>query len=58
MSQMNKKFLTLTNGLLVVAAVVGVGVLKSLGLLDGDTANTAVSLLLGLLAGAGIKAGQ
>jgi len=51
---MTKQFLTVISGVIVVAAVVAVGVLKTLGLLDGDTANTAVSLLIGLVAGGGI----
>jgi len=51
---MPKQFITIISGVIVVVAVVAVGVLKSVGLLDGDTANTAVSLLIGLLAGGGI----
>lgn len=49
-----KPFLTLASGLIVVAAVVGVGVLKTLDLLDDDSTNTAISLLVGLLGGLGI----
>jgi len=37
----------------VAGAVVVVGVLKTLGLLDEDSAGQAVTLLIGLIAGAG-----
>lgn len=50
--------LTPTAALLItVGAVVGIGVLKQLGLLDDDLANTAVSFLLGGGSGAVLAGG-
>lgn len=35
-------------GIVICATLIGVGVLKNLGLLDGDTTNTVTSILIGL----------
>lgn len=43
-------------GLVIAGAVVLVGIIKQLGLLDGDTANTAISMLIGLIAGGAVGA--
>ena len=51
---MNKSYATIATGVVIVALVVGVGVLKTTGLLDGDTSNTAISTLLGFLGGGAI----
>lgn len=47
-------YVTYASGLVMVGAIVGVGMLKVAGLLDDDTANTAVSLLIGLVGGGAI----
>lgn len=46
-----KTYMTYVTGLVAVAVIIGVGVLKTAGLLDNDTANTAVSFVIGLGAG-------
>lgn len=50
--------LTPTLALLITAgALVGIGVLKTTGLLDGDFANTVVAFLLGGGSGAALTGG-
>jgi len=43
--------------LITVGALVGIGVLKTTGLLDGDFANTIVAFLLGGGSGAAVAGG-
>ena len=43
--------------LITVGAVVGIGILKTTGLLDGDLANTAIAFLFGGGSGAALAGG-
>ncbi len=43
--------------MITVAALVGIGILKTTGLLDGDFANTVVAFLLGGGSGAALTGG-
>ncbi len=43
--------------LITAAALVGIGILKTTGLLDGDFANTVVAFLLGGGSGAALTGG-
>ena len=46
-----KEYMTIITGLCIVGAIIVTGVLKAAGLLDGDTASTALGLLVGLIGG-------